>query len=64
MQIVNNLNLNLPHNSSPNPHFQEDPHRILKKDIVCLYGYCSRPQDYDEVKDPTQFFFNPLAAIL
>ena len=62
--MVDDLNLNLPHNSSQAHHFQEDPHRILKRDIACLYGYSSRRQDCDEVKDMAQFFLNPLAAII
>ena len=45
-------------------YFQEDPYRILKSDIACLYGYSSRPQDCDAVKDKAQFFLNPLAAII
>ena len=63
MQMVNDLNLNLPHNSSYTHKFQEDPHRILKRDIACLYGYSSKPQDCDGVRDIAQFFFNPLGAI-
>ena len=64
MQIVDDLNLNLPHNSSQTHHFKEDPHKVLKRDIACLYGYSSRPQDCDAVGDIAQFFLNPLAAII
>ena len=62
--MVKDLNLNLPRNSSQTHHFKEDPHRILKRDIACLYGYSSNPENCDEVKDIAQFFLNPLAAII
>ena len=45
-------------------HFQEDPHWLLKRDLACFYGYSSHPQDCDEVKYVTKFFFHSLAAIL
>ena len=64
MQMVDDLNLNLPHNSSQTHHFKEDPHKVLKRDIACLYGYSSRPQDCDAVGDIAQFFLNPIAAII
>ena len=64
MEMVNDLNLNLPHNSSHTHHFKEDPHMILKRDIACLYGYSSNPERCDEVRDISQFFLNPLAAII
>ena len=64
MQMVDVLNLNLPHNSSQTHHFKEDPHKVLKRDIACLYGYSSRPQDCDAVGDIAQFFLNPIAAII
>ena len=64
MQTVNDLNMNLPHNSSQTHHFQKYSQRILKRDIACLQGYSSRPQDCNKVKDIAQFFLNPLAAII
>ena len=64
MKMVNNLQMNLAHNSSHNRNFQDDPHRILKRDIACLYGYSSTPKDCDPVKEVGMFFWNPLGAIL
>ena len=54
----------IPHNSSYTHHFQEDPHKVLKRDIACLYGYSSTPEKCDGVRDIAQFFFNPLGAII